>query len=150
MQCVIGIGCRNCYLSISRTYWAPTHYRRHILYGCPTLDTRQQPASCLTFQPWRSLVTFFLFSWGGVRLSPLDTSTTNWPIVPASDVGWWWMRSSRWNENWQGKPKYSEKTCPSATLSTINPTWTDLGSNTGCRRENPVTNRLSYGTALGL
>jgi hypothetical protein len=27
----------------------------------------------------------------------------------------------------QGKPKYSEKTCPSATLSTTNPTWPDLG-----------------------
>jgi hypothetical protein len=26
--------------------------------------------------------------------------------------------SNWWNENWQGKPKYSEKTCPSATLST--------------------------------
>jgi hypothetical protein len=30
----------------------------------------------------------------------------------------WWVWSSRCNENWQGKPKYSEKTCPSATLST--------------------------------
>jgi hypothetical protein len=26
--------------------------------------------------------------------------------------------SNWWNKNWQGKPKYSEKTCPSATLST--------------------------------
>jgi hypothetical protein len=25
-------------------------------------------------------------------------------------------------ENWQGKPNYSEKTCPSVTLSTTNPT----------------------------
>jgi hypothetical protein len=24
--------------------------------------------------------------------------------------------------NWQGKPKYSEKTCSSATMSTTNPT----------------------------
>jgi hypothetical protein len=32
--------------------------------------------------------------------------------------GLWW---NRWNE-WQGKPKYSEKTCPSAALSTTNPT----------------------------
>jgi hypothetical protein len=31
--------------------------------------------------------------------------------------------NTRWNENWQEKPKYSEKTCPSATLSTINATW---------------------------
>jgi hypothetical protein len=26
-----------------------------------------------------------------------------------------------------GKPKYTEKTCPSATLSTTNPTWLDPG-----------------------
>jgi hypothetical protein len=25
-------------------------------------------------------------------------------------------------KNWQGKPKYSDKTCPSAILSTTNPT----------------------------
>jgi hypothetical protein len=61
---------------------------------------------------------------------------------------WWWMRSSRWNENWQEKPKYSEKTCPRATLSTTNPTRPDLGSNPGRRGGKPATNRLSYGTAL--
>jgi hypothetical protein len=27
------------------------------------------------------------------------------------------------NGFWQGKPKYSEKTCTDATLSTTNPTW---------------------------
>jgi hypothetical protein len=32
-----------------------------------------------------------------------------------------------WKENWQGKPKYSDKTYPSATLSTTNPTWPDPG-----------------------
>jgi hypothetical protein len=26
------------------------------------------------------------------------------------------MWRSRWNVNWQGKPKFSEKTCPSATF----------------------------------
>jgi hypothetical protein len=32
------------------------------------------------------LVVFvFLVSCGGVRLSPLGTLTTNWPIVPAPD-----------------------------------------------------------------
>jgi hypothetical protein len=81
-----------------------------------------------------------------VRLSPVDTSATNWPMVPAPDDRWW-VWSSRWNEDWQGKPKYSEKTRPSATLSTINPTWPDLGSNAGRRSGKPATNRLSYGTA---
>jgi hypothetical protein len=46
-----------------------------------------------------------------------------------------------------GKPKYSEKTCPSATLSTTNPTWLDPGSNPGRRGGKPATNRLSYGAA---
>jgi hypothetical protein len=39
------------------------------------------------------------------------------------------------------------KTCPSATLSSTNPTWTDPGSNPGPRGERPATNRLSHGTA---
>jgi hypothetical protein len=56
------------------------------------------------------------------RLSPLGTSATSWPIVPAPDHRWWTW-SSRWNEKWQGKPKYSEKTFPNATSSTTNPTW---------------------------
>jgi hypothetical protein len=54
----------------------------------------------------------------------------------------------RWNEIDRGKPKNSgEKTCPSATLSTTNPTWTGPGSNPGCRGGRPAANRLSHGTA---
>jgi hypothetical protein len=90
--------------------------------------------------------SFFLVSWGGVRLSPLGTSATSWPIVPAPDDRWWWMWSNRWNENWQGEPKYSEKTCPSATLSTTNPTWPGL--DPGPRDGKSATNRLSYGMAF--
>jgi hypothetical protein len=38
----------------------------------------------LKFRPVYALHLFyFLVSWGGVRLSPLGTATTNWPIVPA-------------------------------------------------------------------
>jgi hypothetical protein len=39
------------------------------------------------------------------------------------------------------------KTCPSATLSTINPTRTDKGLNPDLRRERLATNRLSHWTA---
>jgi hypothetical protein len=39
------------------------------------------------------------------------------------------------------------KTCPSATLSTTNPTWTDPGSNPGLRSGRLAANRLSHGTA---
>jgi hypothetical protein len=92
-----------------------------------------------------NVVFFFSFSgWG-------ETESTwyvghCWPIVPASNDRWWLWSSWR-NEDWQGKPKYSEKTCPSATLSTTNPTWPDLGSNPGRRGGKAATNRLSYGTA---
>jgi hypothetical protein len=65
-------------------------------------------------------------------------------------IRWWWMWSSRWNENWQGKPKYSEETCPNATLPATNPTWPDLCSNPGCRGVMQATNRLSSGTAPSL
>jgi hypothetical protein len=56
-----------------------------------------------------------------------------WPIVPAPDDRWWWLWRNWWDEEWQGKPKYSEKTCPSAILSTTNPTWLDPGLNPGRR-----------------
>jgi hypothetical protein len=29
------------------------------------------------------LVSFFKHSWGGMKLSPLGTSATNWPILPS-------------------------------------------------------------------
>jgi hypothetical protein len=67
-----------------------------------------------------------------------------WPIVPTPDDRWWCLWRNWWNEDWQGKPKCSEKTCPSATLSTTNPTLLDPG----CHGGQPATNRLSYGAAL--
>jgi hypothetical protein len=42
------------------------------------------------------------------------------------------------------------KTCPSATLSTNDPTWIDPGANPGLRGERPATNHLSHGTAQKL
>jgi hypothetical protein len=70
-----------------------------------------------------------------------------WPIVQAPDDTWGWLWSNWWNEDWQRKPKYSEKTGLSATLSTTDPTWPDPGSNSGRRGGKPATNRLSYGAA---
>jgi hypothetical protein len=57
---------------------------------------------------------------------------------------WGWR--TWWNE-WQGKPKYSEKTCPDATLSTTNPTWPDPGLKPRRRGGKPATNHFSYGAA---
>jgi hypothetical protein len=65
----------------------------------------------------------------------------------APDDRWGWLWSNWWNDDCQGKPKYSEKTCPSAILSTTNPTWPDPCVNTGRRGGKPAINRLSYGAA---
>jgi hypothetical protein len=43
---------------------------------------------------------------------------------------------------WQGKPKYSEETCPSAAVSTTDPTWLDPGR----WGRKPATNRLRCDT----
>jgi hypothetical protein len=43
----------------------------------------------------------------------------------------------------RGNPKYSEKTCSSATLSTTNPIRPDLGSNPGHHGGKLATNHLS-------
>jgi hypothetical protein len=42
----------------------------------------------------------------------------------------------------RGKPKYLEKTCPSATLSTTNPTWLDPVLNPDRRGGKPATNHF--------
>jgi hypothetical protein len=91
--------------------------------------------------------TFSFSGWG--ETEPTWYVGHCWPIVPAPDDRWW-LWSSWWNEDWKGKPKYLEKTCSSATLSTTNPTWPDLGSNLGHHGGKPATNHLSYGTAKGM
>jgi hypothetical protein len=57
--------------------------------------------------------------------------------------GWLWG-CRIWCNKCQGKPKYSEKTCPGSTLSSTNPTWPDPGLNPGRRGGKPATNRSSY------
>jgi hypothetical protein len=109
--------------------------------SCPC---RQSNPDSSAVQP----VVFFFFSFSGWDKTESTWYVGHcWPIVPAPDDRWWWLWSSWWNEDWQGKPKYSEKTCPSISFSTTNPTWPDLGSNPGRRDGKPATNRLSYGTA---
>jgi hypothetical protein len=104
--------------------------------------------SILLVNRWPMLLRLFtvdrnIFIASGVGLSPLHCGHF-WPIVPTLDHRWGWFWSNWWNEDWQWKPKYSEKTCPSATLSTANPTWPDPGSNPGRRGGKPATTRRSY------
>jgi hypothetical protein len=81
------------------------------------------------FWPTGRNISFFWTPWGGVRLAPLSMSAIIRILVPAPVDTWWWLWRSRCNEGWQGKLQYSDKTCPSAILSTINPIWPDLVSN---------------------
>jgi hypothetical protein len=74
----------------------------------------------------------------------LGTATTNRAIVSASgDYG----DAEIGGKNWQQKPKYSEKTCPSAALSTTNTTCCP-DANPGRCDGKPASNRLSYGTTF--
>jgi hypothetical protein len=57
------------------------------------------------------------------------------------------MWSSKWNENWQGRPKYSEKKLPQCHLSTTNSTCNGLDSKPGSSGGKPAMNHLSYSTA---
>jgi hypothetical protein len=82
----------------------------------------------------------------GVTLC-LWTAVANGPIVHPQDDIWEWRAMVEWY--WQGKTEESgRETCPSAILSTTNPTLTDLGANPGLCWKSPVTNRLSHDTWL--
>jgi hypothetical protein len=74
---------------------------------------------------------------GGVQFGRLGTAATNKPIVPApgdfDDGEFGGMRIGG------GKRKYLEKTCPSAALSTTNPTYCP-DANPGRRGGKPATN----------
>jgi hypothetical protein len=65
--------------------------------------------------------------------------------VPPDDTRAW---SSWRKENLQGKPNYTQKTCPGATLPYTNHTRPELGSKPGRRRGKPA-NRLSYKAVRG-
>jgi hypothetical protein len=82
---------------------------------------------------------FFLNSHSGGGVQAGSTRHVGHWMAYCTCPGWriWWY------DDWHGKPKYSEKTCPSATLSTTNPTWPDPGR----RGEKPATNRMSCGAA---
>jgi hypothetical protein len=105
-------------------YLALTHIFRYIMHAVGKQN--------IAFNSWTiSLSSIFIFLFfyfhfsHGVRLSPLSTAATVWPIVPAPDDRWRWLWNNRRNVNWQGKPNYSEKTCLRSTLSTTHPTLPD-------------------------
>ena len=79
----------------------------------------------------------------------LFKSAVNWCdyLVPVKDewmsIEHWLHYTDKWNQSTQ------RQICPSATLSTIHPTWTCLELNCGLHGESPTTNWLSHNSALG-
>jgi hypothetical protein len=136
------------YGKMSRGWWGWRLERLSTLFIVNSL--RSSPAHMI--QP-KVLVTTSFF----VVKGPQQMLRTHRSLKSYCATLWWrfffflpffQVMEHRWNEIDRVKPKYSGGTCRSATLSTTNPTWTDLGSNPGLRGERPATNRLSHGTAL--
>jgi hypothetical protein len=70
------------------------------------------------------------------------------PVVKMIFFLFFRIKGHPWNETDRENRSTWGKTCPSATLSTMNPTLIEPGSNQGLCGERPVDNRLNYGTAL--
>jgi hypothetical protein len=66
------------------------------------------------------IILLFTFS-HGVRLSPLGIAATT-GLLYQPQIMMMMIVEQSGDANWQEKPKCSEKTGPSATLSTLNPT----------------------------
>jgi hypothetical protein len=84
------------------------------------LSVRIEELCNLYGSPTFSFLFYFIFI---VRVG--ETWAVNGSLYQNRMKKW----SISWNQNWQDSPKYLEKTCPSATLSTKNPTLTKLGLN---------------------
>jgi hypothetical protein len=75
----------------------------------------------------------------------LQTAATHGYFVHTPDD---MIMAPRYNKADRGKPKDSEKTCPSATLSTTNLIWNNPDANPDLRGDRPTTNRLSHGIVI--
>jgi hypothetical protein len=92
--------------------------------------------NCIPFLAWCSY-------WWGVTMS--WNCGLWWSYWSSPDDIWKWRTMLEWY--WQENQRICTETCPSATLSITNPTWTDPNVNPGLCSEVPVTNCLSHGTA---
>jgi hypothetical protein len=86
------------------------------------------------------------FSFDVVRLS-LNFGL-QWTYCSPPDDTWVWSPGVM-ILTWENRRTHT-KPWPSATLSTINPTWIDPGENPGLRGERLATDRLNHGTATGV
>jgi hypothetical protein len=115
------------------------------MFGAHTTKTHENaPISFAASMYPSPVLVYYCLVGGGVQTG--STRHVGHLLAYCTCPGWLWRWRIWWNE-WQGKPKYSEKTYPRATLSTTNPIWPDPGLNPGRRGGKPATNRFSYGAA---
>jgi hypothetical protein len=75
----------------------------------------------------------------------IENSASSWLLTRIT------MSMQHWrNDTDREKQKYPDRNLSNYHHSTINLTWSDLGSKPGLRGERPATNLLSHGTAWGL
>jgi hypothetical protein len=109
-DCVITISMGN-KTYFERTHCSPLMPHNLIWDRTRTAVMRRQRLS----EIWLGLAKLYIFSFFGFEWNSVHYYSGHYrPTVPAPDDDrwwWWWVWSNRWND-WQGKPKYSEKTCP--------------------------------------
>jgi hypothetical protein len=99
--------------------------------------------SCRPVDKFNPLCCHCSCRWGET-VSELRTPIGTYSIRP--DNIWMWRATVDWY--WQRKSqRNSQKTCPNATLSTINSSYTYPGAKPGLHRKRSAANRLSHGTA---
>jgi hypothetical protein len=95
---------------------------------------------------WLNAYFAYFFPEGGVDLVPKRGCLLT--LAYYAFPRWYEFGERRSNDMLTGEHRRTRrKTCPSATLSTTNPTWIDQGVNPGLRCERPTTNDLTHGTA---
>jgi hypothetical protein len=140
--------CRIQFNSLPRLASQPWEQTQYVPPKCQSTQTRPiRPCGILLYCARLSSAFCLLIYEAGVEPSPLLTRPFSGPqYSPRVIDGDNYEAISGMNE-WQRKPKYSEEICPSAAVSTTDPTWLEPGSNPGRRCGKPATDRLSYGTA---
>jgi hypothetical protein len=109
------------------------------------LRTRAQIVESLRRNPFACSMEFRTGKWClGVLHHRVCLLTLAYYAFPR----WYEFGERRWNDILTGENRRTRrKSCPSATLSTTNPTWIDPGANPGLRGERSAINNLRYGTA---
>jgi hypothetical protein len=118
------------------------YLRRYRQGASWVMDSGSIPGKVQLYSQWRSAMEstepndyWVLFPKSNIStqysLSWLFNDAVTIETIERSMIGWLMnVEQLIKSKNWQGKPKCTEETCFTATLSTINPTWHDLRYST--------------------